>query len=90
MLIKIGRVETITASGALIVSCTTLPKTQTVYDERGRRLGKVTKVLGPVSSPYIKVLPEKGNLAIQTLIGKFVYAGEKDGGQKEKGRRRGN
>ncbi|MEM3412573.1 MAG: Gar1/Naf1 family protein [Thermoplasmata archaeon] len=84
--------ETITANGALIISCSTVPQAHTVFDERGRKLGRITKIFGPVSNPYVKVYPEKGaqTLANQTLIGKFVYVGDEHGGQKEKNRRRGN
>jgi rRNA processing protein Gar1 len=85
-LIEIGNIEKISMNGNLIARCKAqVMLNQHVYDERGKKLGRVTKIIGPVASPYALIRPEK-NLSLmssQNLIGKSIYAGEEHGRKKE-------
>lgn len=55
---KLGVVHNLSYRGDLIVRAPYPPEVgQEVLDKRGRRLGKVRRVFGPVKSPYVSVEP---------------------------------
>ncbi|MGB9635912.1 MAG: H/ACA ribonucleoprotein complex subunit GAR1 [Thermoplasmata archaeon] len=92
-LIKLGTIELISTSGNIIAICEKTPEINIeVFDARGRKIGRITKVFGPVANPYVKILPDKSLRTLEsfTWAGKPIYTGEKHGGKKEKSRRRGD
>ncbi|MHC1566820.1 MAG: H/ACA ribonucleoprotein complex subunit GAR1 [Candidatus Syntropharchaeia archaeon] len=46
----------------------------TVLNKRGKRIGKILDVFGPVEHPYISVKPIKG-IKLHNLIGEEVFMG---------------
>ncbi|MEM0449781.1 MAG: Gar1/Naf1 family protein [Methanomassiliicoccales archaeon] len=52
----LGEVNEITSEGKLIVRASFAPRPkETVFDNRKRPLGRVGRIFGPVSSPYVSV-----------------------------------
>ena len=51
---SLGIVKNITREGQLLLKTTKAVKVGTlVYDARGQRIGKVSRVFGPVNGPYM-------------------------------------
>ena len=57
-----------------------------VCDETGRRIAKVTELIGPVSSPYASAISMTNN--IRKLAGKKVYFSDEPAMRYEKTRKR--
>ena len=76
----LGKVVDVGYNGKLIIKAygEVDPKnTVMLVDSSGKRLGKVTDIIGPVSAPYIIATPDiniKNHLL--TLMGQDVYMGE--------------
>ena len=64
------------SSGNLILKAKTEVKIgDVVSDNKGKNIGRVFDVFGPVTSPYISVKPRKGDPA--GLVGKALYVQRK-------------
>jgi rRNA processing protein Gar1 len=86
----LGPIEEITYDGNLIVTGTFAPRPgSVVLDNRKKTLGKVRRIFGPVSSPYVSVEPT-GDSGLLRMIGKQVYIEGVDDDGKGKRRHRGN
>jgi rRNA processing protein Gar1 len=61
--------------GSIVVKATTTPRIgQIVCDNKGRPLGKVIRITGPVSSPYVLVSSlAKDEISMYRLSGKQVF-----------------
>jgi rRNA processing protein Gar1 len=63
--------------GKLVVSGEFAPKFGLdVMDNKKRSIGKVSRIFGPVKSPYIAVKPKKNQRPSLDIIGKSVYVRE--------------
>lgn len=57
---KLGTVHNLSYHGDLIVKAAFAPPPGTVIlDARGRALGRVRRVFGPVAGPYVTVQPQR-------------------------------
>jgi rRNA processing protein Gar1 len=71
----LGEILHFSKSGRLIVKLdrfdTSIKNGQNVSNEEGKKIGKITEFIGPISSPYASILPfiQKKN----KLTGKKVY-----------------
>ena len=64
-------------SGRIIVKLQVEVKEGTMlYDKKGRKVGLVREVFGPVSSPYASLEPRTDR--IRGMIGDLVYAREEE------------
>ena len=81
----LGSVKTISSKGHLIVAASAMPNVgDTVSDERARKIGRVIRVFGPVSGPYVAVLPLRGmEKDLLRLVGRKVF---KSGRERREGR----
>jgi rRNA processing protein Gar1 len=72
----LGRVQTISYTGKLIVRANWAPELGTkVVDREFRVIGAVDRLLGPVDSPYVSIRPARSpGQTLLKLIGKDVYA----------------
>ncbi|MGN6348955.1 MAG: H/ACA ribonucleoprotein complex subunit GAR1 [Candidatus Nitrosocosmicus sp.] len=74
----LGKILHFSKSGRLIVKIdrynSSMKIGKNVTDEEGKRLGKITELLGPVISPYASIIPfvQKRN----RLVGAKVYLDE--------------
>ena len=70
---RLGRVLHVTPSCSVIVKVENLPRIgQTVVDENLRALGRVTDIIGSVSSPYAAIRPTSSEVG--KLTGATLYA----------------
>jgi RNA-binding protein len=67
---KIGRVLHISPSGKAVLKAETVPRIDdAVLDGKGRVVGRVFDVLGPVDSPYVEVeVKDK-----RKIVGRLLY-----------------
>jgi rRNA processing protein Gar1 len=78
-----------TTSRGLVVRADQAPKMgQMALDSKGKRIGSVSDIFGPVKSPYVVIKPASGFSKVD--LGKFInsdiYMGEMHGeGRKAKG-----
>ena len=76
MLYKVGRVVGIAKDGLILVKAMVQGPDRliglAVFDYSMRRIGKVSDVIGPVSSPYILVKPQQ-RIGGESLINIDVY-----------------
>jgi len=89
MMRYLGTVQEVTSEGRLVVRGAFLPEPRSlVLDNRGKRLGRVRRVFGPVDSPYVSVDPI-GDTSLLRLIGRQTYIEgvDKDGKGKRRNRR---
>ena len=52
---------------------------ENVYDKRGKKVGRVFDIFGPVDRPYVAI---KGIGEVDRLVGKTVYVNKKTRGKK--------
>lgn len=72
MLDKVGYVLRVSRSKKVIVKLEKEVKEgRMLYDERGRKVGKVVEVFGPIRSPYASLQPLTDRL--RGLIGRKVF-----------------
>jgi RNA-binding protein len=84
----LGNVQEVSFDGKLIVRGSFAPQPRSmVVDNRQKPVGKVSRVFGPVSSPYVAVEPIGGS-SLLSAIGKQLYVEEVDTYAKTKGRDR--
>jgi RNA-binding protein len=89
---EIGEVLHLAKSGRLIVKLsgagTGIRPGEMLVDAAGRRVGKISELIGPVSAPYASVIPMTDRTA--RLVGTKVFAGgpaRPQGQRRDKGRR---
>jgi RNA-binding protein len=84
----LGEVQEVAFDGKLIVRGQFAPSPrEKVFDNRKRSLGRIGRVFGPVTSPYITV-ETSGDQSLLSIVGKQVYTeGEEHHGKG--GKRRG-
>ncbi|MEM4311255.1 MAG: Gar1/Naf1 family protein [Nitrososphaerales archaeon] len=71
---ELGDVLHLAKSGRLIVKLREKVQVNTlVLDEKGRKIGKIAELIGPVSSPYASVIPLTDR--VKRYIGKKVFKG---------------
>ena len=57
----LGCIETVSGEGRFVVKADTVPDiNETVFDDKGKRMGTVKRVFGPVEGPYVTVSAENG------------------------------
>ena len=72
----LGNVQDVTSDGKLIVRGTFTPGFRAAaVDNRKRPMGRVSRVFGPVSAPYVTVETAPG-VSLLSAIGKQVYIEE--------------
>lgn len=73
---------TVTAEGALTLRGLNVPEGTLVKDPNGRFTGRVVRVFGPVSDPYVSVRSRRTTSAKETLalVGKTLVVAEVPGG----------
>ncbi len=73
---KLGTVKNVIHDGTILLKALEISRPGTpVFDSRGGEIGKVARVFGPVSSPYISVRP-KGHIDAFSMLNSTLYAGE--------------
>ncbi|MBN1109564.1 MAG: hypothetical protein JXA45_02265 [Methanomassiliicoccales archaeon] len=86
----LGNVQEVTVDGKLVVRAVLTPKLRAkVWDNRKRTVGRIVRVFGPVSSPYVTVEPT-GDTSMLSAAGRQVYIDGVDDHGKTKGRGRGD
>lgn len=84
---EVGEVMHLAKSGRLIVKLNEAGQNiragEILVDSSGRRVGKVSELIGPVGAPYASVIPMTDRTA--RLVGEKVFSA---GQAKPKGRRR--
>ena len=85
----LGEVQEVTYDGKLIVRGLFAPQPrELVVDNRNKPLGRVIRVFGPVSSPFVSVAVS-GDQSLLSAVGKQVYVeGVEDRGKGGKRRDR--
>jgi rRNA processing protein Gar1 len=71
----LGKVFNFSPSGAIVVKAGTTPRIGNIIcDNKGRPIGKVVRITGPVSEPYVLVTPlAKDEMSMFRLTGKQVF-----------------
>jgi RNA-binding protein len=72
----LGRIQTISHSGKLIVRANWAPELGTkIVDREFRVIGIVAQLLGPVENPYVSIKPVRSpGQTLLKMVGKDVYA----------------
>ncbi|MDR0523441.1 MAG: hypothetical protein LBG62_03365 [Candidatus Methanoplasma sp.] len=85
---ELGVLESVSRDGTAVVSCVATPEVgDAVTDGRGKRIGAVRRVFGPVDGPYATVAID-GGAAADGLVGKNVYSNRGTRNAKDKRRNR--
>ena len=81
----LGVVQDISHDGKLIVKARFAPRMkEIVRDNLKREVGRVSKIFGPVRSPYIAIEPQR-QLKTLAVLGKEVYVQqERDNGKSKR------
>lgn len=84
----LGTVDEITCDGKAVVRTSDLPDLGgAVFDSKGRKVGSVKRVFGPVDGPYASVLLDEG-VRTEGLKGTNLYVrGTQNGKSKRRNRR---
>ena len=79
----VGEVLHLASSGRVIIRLsTTVRDGQLLVDNSGRKIAKVSEMIGPVDAPYASATPLTNN--IQKYIGKKIFMGEETPTQRPK------
>lgn len=71
---RLGIVKDISYRGTLVIRAERAPKLgEEVFTREGMHIGRVEKVYGPISRPYISMKPTSRNKKLMGTIGKEVY-----------------
>jgi len=82
---RIGRVLHISPSGKAVLKAETVPRIgDTVLNGKGRVVGRVFDILGPVDSPYVEVEVESK----RKIVGRLLYVSPRPKNLKRKVKRR--
>ena len=82
----LGVVQDISHDGKLIVKARFAPRKNTIVQDNLKvNMGRVSRVFGPVRSPYVSIQPVK-DMKTLAVLGKEVYVSEE--GDHAKGKRR--
>lgn len=74
----LGKVAGLGYNGNILVRGDFAPKYDVKVMDKGKRVvGKVARIFGPVSSPYISIRPPKDHRPSLDIIGKEVYVNRK-------------
>ena len=69
----LGYIETVSGEGRFVVKAGVVPEmNEAVFDSKGKRMGTVKRVFGPVEGPYVTVSAENG-LDLTDITGMKVY-----------------
>jgi RNA-binding protein len=75
---KLGTVKTIIHDGSILLQATEVPSPGTrVCDMRGDEVGRIIRVFGPVTGPYVSVRPKPGTETVG-LLGATLYSGSEE------------
>ena len=79
----VGEVLHLASSGRVIIRLsTTVRDGQLLVDNSGRKIAKVSEMIGPVDAPYASATPLTNN--IQKYVGKKIFVGEETPAQRPK------
>ena len=79
----VGEVLHLASSGRVIIRLsTTVRDGQLLVDDSGRKIAKVSEMIGPVDAPYASATPLTNN--IQKYVGKKIFMGEETPAQRPK------
>ncbi|MFQ5909603.1 MAG: H/ACA ribonucleoprotein complex subunit GAR1 [Thermoplasmata archaeon] len=71
---RLGIVMDISYRGTLVIRAEAAPrKGDKVFTSEGLHIGRVEKVFGPVSHPYVSVKPTSRKQKLMRMIGKELY-----------------
>jgi len=80
----LGVVQDISHDGKLIVKARFAPRMKEIVRDNLREVGRVSKIFGPVRSPYIAIEPQR-QLKTLAVLGKEVYVQqERDNGKSKR------
>ena len=69
----LGYVETVSGEGRFVVKADAVPEiNETVFDDKGKRMGTVKRVFGPVEGPYVTVNADDG-VDMTDITGMKIY-----------------
>jgi len=79
----VGEVLHLASSGRVIIRLsTTVRDGQLLVDDAGRKIAKVSEMIGPVDAPYASATPLTNN--IEKYVGKKIFMGEETPAQRPK------
>ena len=79
----VGEVLHLASSGRVIIRLsTTVRDGQLLVDDAGRKIAKVSEMIGPIDAPYASATPLTNN--IQKYVGKKIFMGEETPAQRPK------
>ncbi len=78
-----GEVLHLASSGRVIIRLsTTVRDGQLLVDNAGRKIAKVSEMIGPIDAPYASATPLTNN--IEKYVGKKIFMGEETPAQRPK------
>ena len=79
----VGEILHLASSGRVIIRLsTTVRDGQLLVDNAGRKIAKVSEMIGPIDAPYASATPLTNN--IQKYVGKKIFMGEETPAQRPK------
>lgn len=73
----LGYVETVSGEGKFVVKSEITPEmNDAVFDSKGRKIGTVKRIFGPVDGPYVTVNADDMSLLAGITGKKVFYRGE--------------
>jgi rRNA processing protein Gar1 len=71
---RLGIVKDVSYRGTLVIRAERAPRMgEEVFTREGMHIGRVEKVFGPVSRPYVSMKPTSRKKKLMAIIGKEVY-----------------
>jgi len=79
----VGEVLHLASSGRVIIRLsTTVRDGQLLVDNAGKKIAKVSEMIGPIDAPYASATPLTNN--IEKYVGKKIFMGEETPAQRPK------
>lgn len=79
----VGEVLHLASSGRVIIRLsTTVRDGQLLVDNAGRKIAKVSEMIGPIDAPYASATPLTNN--IEKYVGKKIFMGEETPAERPK------
>ena len=79
----VGEILHLASSGRVIIRLsTTVRDGQLLVDDAGRKIAKVSEMIGPIDAPYASATPLTNN--IEKYVGKKIFMGEETPAQRPK------